>query len=120
MIEGVRGNYVTLFIAFWLAKRTGGSYLCCAQFLCFMSVVLTIADVLETVPAVSVCCSSCYRLLLMQPAQKFITIRNSCQIFLTIYTVVQFTNNYGIKIPWPLSQATKLKTKLRGLSPRAN
>lgn len=89
--------------AFCLAKGTRGSYLCWTQFLRPVAVVLTIANMLQTIPAVSIRCCK-----LLPRASHAAIHCNSLQLKVTKLSlqIVQFTINSKIKIPRPLSQAS--------------
>lgn len=94
--------------AFWLAKRTRGSYLCWAQSSCLVAVVLTIAAMLQTIPAVSIRCCK-----LLPRASHAAMHWNSLQLNPSAIKVtklslqiLQFTINWKIKYPWPLSQVS--------------
>jgi hypothetical protein len=94
--------------ASWLAKRTRGSCSCWAPFLCPVAVVLTIADMLQTAPAVSVRCCR-----LLPRASRAAMHCNSLQLKSSAIKVtklslqiIQFTINSKIKISRPMCQAT--------------
>jgi hypothetical protein len=91
-----------------LEKRTRESYLCWTQFLCLVAVVLTIADMLQTILAVSVrCCKLLPRA--SHAAMRWNSLQlNPSDIKVTKLSlqIMQFTINSEIKIPRPLSQAT--------------